>query len=77
MKKNDEVIEYCLIFKDNTDMAEIYSGEFFSEDKSEIDEMFEEYKEQVEQYYAKKWKSEDGEWDETDVEVIYDYRRYK
>lgn len=77
MEKSDEVIEYCLIFKDNTDMAETYSGEFFSEDKSEIDEMFEEYKGQVEQYYAKKWKNEDGEFYETDVEVIYDYRRDK
>lgn len=79
MKVTDEVTEYCLIFKENTEMYKNYSGEFFSEDKDETDELFEQFKEQVEQYYEKTWVQydEDSDWYETDVNIIYDYRDYE
>lgn len=65
--------EYTVIFKDNTDGHKRYNGEFIHEDKSEADNVFELYKNDVEQYYAKEWIKycEDEDWIENDVEVIY------
>lgn len=79
MKVTDEVIEYCLIFKENTEMYKNYSGKFFSEDREETDELFEQFKEQIEQYYEKTWVQydEESDWYETDVDIIYDYRDYE
>lgn len=58
--------EYTVIFKDNTDGYKRYDGEFIHEDKSEADNVFELYK-------NKEWIKycEDEDWIENDVEVIY------
>lgn len=79
MKVTDEVTEYCLLFKEGTEMYKNYGGEFFSEDKDETDELFEQFKEQIEQYYEKTWVQydEDSDWYETDVNIIYDYKDYE
>ena len=80
MKVIDEMTEYVLVFKDNTEMYKNYEGEFISENRNETDELFEQFQEQVEQYYAKTWvkyetlDDEESDWYETDVDVIYDYR---
>ena len=68
-----EIWEYGIIFKNNTDGYKRYDGEFIHEDKGEADNVFENYKEDVEQYYAKQWVKygEDADWIENDVEVIY------
>lgn len=73
MKVVNEIVEYCLVFKDNTNMSKEYDGEFFSEDKSETDKIFKENKKQVEQYYSKDWVkyNEDDEWKEDYVEMFY------
>ena len=65
--------EYTVIFKDNTDGYKRYDGEFIHEDKSEADNVFKLYKNDVEQYYVKEWIKycEDEDWIENDVEVIY------
>ncbi len=65
--------EYSVIFKDNTDGHKRYNGEFIHEDKEEADNVFELYKDDVEQYYVKEWikEFEDSDWIENDCEVIY------
>ena len=67
------ITEYILIFKEGTDLDEQYSGEFISEDKDQTDFIFENHKEQVEQYYSKDWVkyNEDDEWVEDYVEIFY------
>lgn len=65
--------EYTIIFKDNTKAYEKFNGEFITQDIDEADDIFEEYKEQVEQYYSKRWVLENYEdnWKEDYVEVFY------
>ena len=53
MEKN--VVEYNIIFKENTELYKEYDGEFISEDKEETDRIFDENKEQIEQYFSKEW----------------------
>lgn len=72
----EEIIEYTLIFKENTDMYKAYDGEFISEDRKDTDELFEQFKKQVEQYFEKTWvrytsRNEDSDWYESDVNIIY------
>lgn len=72
----EEVTEYILIFKDNTDMYKVYDGEFISEDSDDTDELFEQFQEQVEQYIEKTWvrNNDDEDWYETDVNILYNSR---
>lgn len=69
----ESVTEYILIFKDNTEMSKAYNGEFISENKNDTDELFEQFQEQVEQYYEKTWvrNNEDKDWEEDYVDIIY------
>lgn len=69
----ESVTEYILIFKDNTEMSKAYNGEFISENKNDTDELFEQFQEQVEQYYEKTWvrNNEDEDWEEDYVDIIY------
>ena len=69
MEKN--VIEYNIIFKENTELYEEYDGEFISEDKEETDEIFNENKEQVEQYFSKEWIFDGTDYEEGNVEILY------
>lgn len=69
MEKN--VIEYNIIFKENTELYEEYDGEFISEDKEETDEIFNENKEQVEQYFSKEWIFDGSDYVEGNVEILY------
>lgn len=68
-----QIWEYSIIFKDNTDGYKRYNGEFIHEDKEEADNVFELYKDDIEQYYVKEWirEYEDSDWVENDCEVIY------
>ena len=72
----EEVTEYILIFKDNTDMYKVYDGEFISEDSDDTNKLFEEFQEQVEQYIEKTWVKNNGDedWYETDVNILYNSR---
>lgn len=72
----EEVTEYILTFKDNTDMYKAYDGEFISEDSDDTDELFEQFQEQVEQYIEKTWvrNNDDEDWYETDVNILYNNR---
>ena len=64
LTKDVEVkIEHSIIFKNNE--------EFYSSDKSKTDEIFEDEKENIEQYYAKKYVKVAGEWLEDEVIVYY------
>lgn len=69
----ESVTEYILIFKDNTEMSKAYNGEFISENRNDTDELFEQFQEQVEQYYEKTWvrNNEDEDWEEDYVDIIY------
>lgn len=69
MEKN--IIEYNIIFKENTELYEEYDGEFISEDKEETDEIFNENKEQVEQYFSKEWIFDGSDYVEGNVDVFY------
>lgn len=69
MEKN--IIEYNIIFKENTELYEEYDGEFISEDKEETDEIFNENKEQVEQYFSKEWIFDGSDYVEGNVEILY------
>ena len=69
MEKN--VIEYNIIFKENTELYKEYDGEFISEDKEETDEIFNENKEQVEQYFSKEWIFDGSDYVEGNVEILY------
>lgn len=69
MEKN--VIEYNIIFKENTELYKEYGGEFISEDKEETDEIFNENKEQVEQYFSKEWIFDGSDYVEGNVEILY------
>lgn len=69
----ESVTEYILIFKDNTEMSKAYNGEFISENRNDTDELFEQFQEQIEQYYEKTWvrNNEDEDWKEDYVDIIY------
>lgn len=69
MGKN--VIEYNIIFKENTELYKEYDGEFISEDKEETDRIFNENKEQVEQYFSKEWIFNGSDYIENNVDVFY------
>ena len=69
MEKN--VVEYNIIFKENTELYKEYDGEFISEDKEETDRIFDENKEQIEQYFSKEWIYNGNDYVENDVEVFY------
>ena len=80
----ERITEYTIIFKEDTELYKQYNGEFISENKWETDEIFENYKEQVERYFSKDWvriitlaTEEDdfddyGDWEEDWVEVFYE-----
>lgn len=79
----ERITEYIIIFKEDTELYNQYNGEFISENKWETDDIFENNKEQVEQYLSKDWvrtitlaTEEDdfddyGDWIEDWVEVFY------
>lgn len=69
MGKN--VIEYNIIFKENTELYKEYDGEFISEDKEETDRIFDKNKEQIEQYFSKEWIFNGSDYVENDVEIFY------
>lgn len=69
MGKN--VIEYNIIFKENTELYKEYDGEFISEDKEETDRIFDKNKEQIEQYFSKEWIYDDSDYVEGNVEILY------
>lgn len=69
MEKN--VVEYNIIFKENTELYKEYDGEFISEDKEETDRIFNENKEQIEQYFSKEWIFNGSDYIENDVDVFY------
>ena len=56
----EEITEYILKFKEETDMDKAYDGEFISENKEEIDKLFEQFQEQVELYFEKVWEKNNG-----------------
>ncbi len=64
------ITEYTVLFKVGTDVYNEY-GEFTSEEKEEIDGLFEEYKNDVEQYFSKEWHFDGADWVEGYVEVLY------
>lgn len=80
----ERITEYTIIFKEDTELYNQYNGEFISENKWETDDIFENYKEQVERYFSKDWvriitlaTEEDdfddyGDWEEDWVEVFYE-----
>lgn len=69
MEKN--VVEYNIIFKENTELYKEYDGEFISEDKEETDRIFDENKEQIEQYFSKEWIFNGSDYIENNVDVFY------
>ena len=69
MEKN--VVEYNIIFKENTELYKEYDGEFISEDKEETDRIFDENKEQIEQYFSKEWIFNGSDYIENNVEIFY------
>lgn len=69
MEKN--VVEYNIIFKENTELYKEYDGEFISEDKEETDRIFNENKEQIEQYFSKEWIFNGSDYIENNVDVFY------
>lgn len=80
----ERITEYTIIFKEDTELYKQYNGEFITENKWETDDIFENYKEQVERYFSKDWvriitlaTEEDdfddyGDWEEDWVEVFYE-----
>lgn len=62
MKRN-QITEYTLIFKSDE--------EYITEDINEADEMFEQRKDEVDQYYSKRWILDNEDWKEDYVEVFY------
>lgn len=69
MEKN--VVEYNIIFKENTELYKEYDGEFISEDKEETDRIFDENKEQIEQYFSKEWIFNGSDYIENNVDIFY------
>lgn len=67
----ERVTEYTIIFKDNAELGNKYKGEYITEDKSESDKIFEENKEQIDQYYAKDWVFVNNDWQEDSVKVFF------
>lgn len=69
----ERIREYSLIFKEGTDLHKKYDGEFISENKEEVDYLFENDIEQVKEYYAKEWvrENKDEDWEEDDFEIYY------
>lgn len=82
--EEERITEYTLIFKEGTELYKEYNGEFISEDKWQTDNIFENHKEQIEQYFSKDWVrylenigTEDEQytdWEEDFVEVFYNGR---
>lgn len=70
----ERITEYILFFKEGTDLDKQYNGEFISENREETDFIFENNKEQIEQYYSKDWViyGENDDWNEDDVEIFYE-----
>mgnify|MGYP004495193607 CR=1 FL=1 len=70
----ERITEYILFFKEGTDLDKQYNGEFISENREETDFIFENNKEQIEQYYSKDWVIYGGndDWNEDDVEIFYE-----
>lgn len=64
------ITEYTILFKVGTEGYNEY-GEFISEEKEETDELFEEYKNDIEQYFSKEWHFDGTDWVEGYVEVFY------
>lgn len=69
MEKN--VVEYNIIFKENTELYKEYDGEFISENKEETDRIFNENKKQIEQYFSKEWIFDGSDYVEGNVEILY------
>ena len=67
----EKVVEYTIIFKDNSKIGEEYGGEFITENKCESNEIFEKNKEQISQYYSKEWVFIDDDWRENTVDIFY------
>ena len=67
----NNVVEYNIIFKENTELYKEYDGEFISEDKEETDRIFDENKEQIEQYFSKEWIFNGSDYIENNVDVFY------
>lgn len=61
--KRDQITEYTLIFKNGK--------EYVTENINEADEMFKQRKDEVNQYYSKRWILDDENWKEDYVEVFY------
>lgn len=64
------ITEYTILFKVGTEGYNEY-GEFTSEEKEETDGLFEEYKNDIEQYFSKEWHFDGADWVEGYVEVFY------
>lgn len=58
-----QITEYTLIFKNDK--------EYITEDINEADEMFEQHKDEINQYYSKRWVLDDEDWKEDYVKVFY------
>lgn len=69
----ERIKEYSLIFKEGTNLYKRYDGEFISENKEEVDYLFENNIEQVKEYYVKEWvrENQDEDWEEDDSEIYY------
>lgn len=65
------IVEYNIIFKENTELYKEYDGEFISEDKEETDRIFDENKEQIEQYFSKEWIFNGSDYIENNVDIFY------
>ena len=64
------ITEYTILFKVGTEGYNEYR-EFTSEEKEETDGLFEEYKNDIEQYFSKEWHFDGADWVEGYVEVFY------
>lgn len=74
--EEERITEYTLIFKEGTKLDKEYNGEFISQDKWQTDDIFENNKEQIEQYFSKDWVryTDEEDWEEDYVEVFYSDR---
>lgn len=69
--KKTQITEYTLLFKENTELHKQYDGEYISENIDDTDDIFGQNKDQVEQYYSKRWILDGQDWKEDYVEVYY------
>ena len=65
------ITEYTLIFKENTELFNEYDGEYITENKEETDFIFENKREQIDEYYSKDWIYVNDDWQEDKVEIFY------